>query len=46
MKGVCAGVSPQTVDALLGVVRDSLDELKSIKKEIFKVANVGRHSST
>jgi hypothetical protein len=41
MKGVCAGESPQTVDALLGVVRDSLDKLKAIKKEIFKVANVG-----
>jgi hypothetical protein len=41
MKGVCAGESPQTVDTLLDVVRDSLDELKRVKKEIFKVANVG-----
>jgi hypothetical protein len=41
MKSVCTGESPQTVDALLGVVRESLDELKTIKKEIFKVANVG-----
>jgi hypothetical protein len=40
MKAACAGELPQTVDALLAIVRDSLDELKAIKKEIFKVANV------
>jgi hypothetical protein len=41
MKDACAGESPQTTDALLGVMRDSLEELKEIKREIFKVANVG-----
>jgi hypothetical protein len=41
MKDACAGESPQTADALLGVMRDSLEELKAIKKEIFKVVNVG-----
>jgi hypothetical protein len=40
MKEACAGESPQDADSLLGVMRDSL-ELKEIKWEIFKVANVG-----
>jgi hypothetical protein len=41
MKGACVGESPQTMDAFLGIVRDSLDELKRVKKEIFQVANMG-----
>jgi hypothetical protein len=41
MKEACAGESPQDADSLLGVMRDSLEELKEIKREVFKVANVG-----
>jgi hypothetical protein len=41
MKDECAGDLPQTADALLGVMNDSLEELKAIKKEFFKVTNVG-----
>jgi hypothetical protein len=37
MKGVWAGESPQIVDALLGIVRDSVDELKSLRKRSSKL---------
>jgi hypothetical protein len=41
MKEACAGESPQDADFLLGLMRDSLEELKEIKREIFKVASMG-----
>jgi hypothetical protein len=41
MKDACTGESPQDVDSLLTVLRDSLIELNSIKKEISKVSNIG-----
>jgi hypothetical protein len=36
MKDACTGESPQEVDSLLTVLRDSLGELNSVKKEISK----------
>jgi hypothetical protein len=41
MKDACTGESPQDVDSLLAVLRDSLGELNSIRKEISKVSLVG-----
>jgi hypothetical protein len=41
MKDACRGESPQDVDSLLAVLRDSLGELNSVKKEISKVSNMG-----
>jgi hypothetical protein len=41
MKDACTGESPQDVDSLLAVLRDSLGELNSVKKEMSKVSNVG-----
>jgi hypothetical protein len=41
MKDACMGESPQDVDSLLVVLRDSLGELNSIKKEVSKVSLVG-----
>jgi hypothetical protein len=41
IKEACVGESPQDVDSLLGIMRDSVEELKEIKREVFKVANVG-----
>jgi hypothetical protein len=36
----CTGESPQDVDSLLPVLRDSLGELNAVKKEITKVPNM------
>jgi hypothetical protein len=41
MKDAAKGESPQDVDSLLAVLRDSLGELDSIRKEIYKVSLVG-----
>jgi hypothetical protein len=41
MKDAAKGESPQDVDSLLAVLRDSLGELDSIRKEIYKVLLVG-----
>jgi hypothetical protein len=41
MKDAATGVSPQDVDSLLAVLRDSLGELDSIRKEISKVLLLG-----
>jgi hypothetical protein len=41
MKDTAKGESPQDVDSLLAVLRDSLGELDSISKEIYKVSFVG-----
>jgi hypothetical protein len=41
MKDAATGGSPQDVDSLLEVLRDSLGELDSIRKEIHKVSLVG-----
>jgi hypothetical protein len=41
MKDTAKGESPQDVDSLLAVLRDSLGELDSIRKEIYKVSLVG-----
>jgi hypothetical protein len=41
MKDACSGELPQDEDALLGIMRDSLEELNKIKREISKVSNVG-----
>jgi hypothetical protein len=41
MKDACSGESPQGADALLGIMRDSLEELNEIKRKISKVSNVG-----
>jgi hypothetical protein len=41
MKEACSGESPQDADSLLAIMRDSLEELKEVKKEVFKVANMG-----
>jgi hypothetical protein len=40
MKYACTGESPQDMDSLLAVLKDSLRELISVKKEISKVSNV------
>jgi hypothetical protein len=41
MKDAAKGESPQDMDSLLAVLRDSLGELHSIRKEIYKVLLVG-----
>jgi hypothetical protein len=41
MKDAAKGESPQDADSLLAVLRDSLGELDSIRKEIYKVSLVG-----
>jgi hypothetical protein len=41
MKDACSGEFPQDADSLLTVLRDSLDELNEVKKEISKISNVG-----
>jgi hypothetical protein len=41
MKEACSGESPQDANSLLAIMRDSLEELKEVKKEVFKVTNVG-----
>jgi hypothetical protein len=47
MKDACTGESPQDVDYLLAVLRDSLGELTSIRKEIPKgLKNKGTWSTT
>jgi hypothetical protein len=46
MKDACTGESPQDVDSLFAVLKDSLGELNSVKKEISKVSNVGSKIAT
>jgi hypothetical protein len=41
MKDACTGESPQDMDSLLVVLRDSLGEPNSIKKKVSKVSLVG-----
>jgi hypothetical protein len=41
IKDACSGESPQDMDSLLSVLRDTYEELSEIRKEISKIANVG-----
>jgi hypothetical protein len=41
MKDPCSGESPQDVDSLLSILRDSHKELGEVRKEISKISNVG-----
>jgi hypothetical protein len=41
MKDACSGESPQDANSLLTVLRDNLEELNEVKKEISKISNVG-----
>jgi hypothetical protein len=41
MKDACSGELPQDAESLLTVLRDSLEELNEVKKEISKISNVG-----
>jgi hypothetical protein len=41
MKDACSGESLQDANSLLTVLRDSLEELNEVKKEISKIFNVG-----
>jgi hypothetical protein len=41
MKDACTGESPQDADSRLSIIRDSLNELNEVKREISKVSNVG-----
>jgi hypothetical protein len=41
IKDGCSGESPQDVDSLLSVLRDTHEELSQVRKEVSKISNVG-----
>jgi hypothetical protein len=41
IKDACSGESPQDVDSLLSILRDTHEELSEVRKEVSKISNVG-----